>query len=67
MILFSYFAKNGYLCAHIAFDYPNMDKDIIKPDGFVIPADAARVHGITSQRAMAEGVPLFDDAHNAMR
>ena len=31
---------------------------IVKPDGFVIPADAARVHGITTQRAMVEGIPL---------
>jgi DNA polymerase III subunit epsilon len=31
---------------------------IIRPDGFVIPADAARVHGITTERALAEGVPL---------
>ena len=31
---------------------------IVKPDGFVIPADAAKVHGITTQRAMAEGIPL---------
>lgn len=31
---------------------------IVKPDGFVIPADAARVHGITTQRAMTEGIPL---------
>lgn len=31
---------------------------IIRPDGFEIPADAARVHGITTQRARAEGAPL---------
>ena len=31
---------------------------IVKPDGFIIPADAAKVHGITTQRAMAEGVDL---------
>ena len=31
---------------------------IVKPDGFVIPADAAKVHGISTQRAMAEGIPL---------
>ena len=32
---------------------------IIKPEGFEIPADAARVHGITTLRAEAEGVPLL--------
>ena len=31
---------------------------IVKPDGFVIPADAAKVHGISTQRAMSEGIPL---------
>ena len=33
---------------------------IIRPEGFVIPADAARVHGITTERALAEGIPLAD-------
>jgi DNA polymerase III subunit epsilon len=31
---------------------------IIRPEGFSIPADAARVHGITTARAIAEGQPL---------
>jgi DNA polymerase-3 subunit epsilon len=31
---------------------------IIKPDGFTIPADASRVHGISTERAMNEGVEL---------
>ncbi|OGA01286.1 MAG: DNA polymerase III subunit epsilon [Betaproteobacteria bacterium RIFCSPLOWO2_02_FULL_62_17] len=31
---------------------------IIKPDGFTIPADAARVHGITTAMAAKEGVEL---------
>ena len=31
---------------------------IIKPKGFTIPLDAVRVHGITTERAMAEGVEL---------
>ena len=29
---------------------------IIKPDGFAIPDEAAAVHGITTERAIAEGV-----------
>ena len=33
---------------------------IVKPDGFVIPADATKVHGITTQRAKEEGVPLAE-------
>jgi DNA polymerase III epsilon subunit-like protein len=30
---------------------------IIRPEGFTIPADAARIHGITTERALAEGFP----------
>jgi DNA polymerase III epsilon subunit-like protein len=32
--------------------------DIIRPDGFSIPPDASRVHGITTERAMKEGIPV---------
>ena len=32
---------------------------IIRPDGFSIPQAAADVHGITTERAMKEGVTLF--------
>ena len=31
---------------------------IIKPDGFIIPADVSRIHGITHERAVNEGHPL---------
>ncbi|MBI2120064.1 MAG: 3'-5' exonuclease [Parcubacteria group bacterium] len=31
---------------------------IIKPEGFTIPADSAKVHGISTERAEREGVPL---------
>jgi DNA polymerase III epsilon subunit-like protein len=31
---------------------------IIRPDGWVVPEEAARIHGITHERAMAEGRPL---------
>jgi DNA polymerase III epsilon subunit-like protein len=33
---------------------------IIKPEGFEIPEAAARIHGVTTQRALAEGKPLRD-------
>ena len=32
--------------------------EIIKPEGFVIPVDASRVHGITTEVALREGKPL---------
>ena len=31
---------------------------IIRPEGFTIPADASRIHGITNRKAIAEGRPL---------
>ena len=33
-------------------------ESIIKPDGFRIPADAARIHGITTELALKEGAGL---------
>lgn len=33
---------------------------IIKPEGFEIPENAAKVHGITTKRAINEGFPLMD-------
>lgn len=36
---------------------------IIKPVGFTIPAEASKVHGITTQRAMDEGVMLTEVLH----
>ena len=32
---------------------------IIQPNGFIIPNDAASVHGITTERAQREGQPLY--------
>jgi len=31
---------------------------IIKPDDFTIPREATEIHGITTERAMEEGIPL---------
>lgn len=36
---------------------------IIKPEGFKIPHDAVRVHGISHEQAVAEGVPLVPVLH----
>lgn len=33
---------------------------IIKPEGFEIPEDAAKVHGITTEIALEKGIPLKD-------
>ncbi len=34
------------------------DGFIIKPENFTIPKDAAKVHGISTAKALAEGIPL---------
>lgn len=38
-------------------DLLSMDM-IVKPNGFVIPENVADIHGITTERAMDEGLPL---------
>lgn len=36
----------------------NTNNLIIRPNGYTIPTDAAKVHGITTEVAMREGIPL---------
>ena len=36
----------------------NNMQTIIKPDGIMIPTDAKKVHGITTQRTLVEGISL---------
>jgi len=46
--------------AHVSTDPHAIDRTlsyIIRPDGFTIPKDAAEVHGISTERAEAEGYP----------
>lgn len=31
---------------------------IVRPEGFVIPADSSSIHGISTERALMEGLPL---------
>lgn len=33
---------------------------IIKPDGWIIPGEVAEIHGITTERAMDEGIPEIE-------
>lgn len=33
---------------------------IVKPEGYDIPFNATRIHGITTEKANAEGIPLID-------
>lgn len=39
---------------------------IIKPEGFTIPIDASRIHGITTEKALTEGVLLKNVLNNFM-
>ena len=42
-----------------AVDQPVVFRHVIlRPDGFVIPDDVVRIHGITTERALREGVAL---------
>lgn len=45
-----YDAKNRHIGTATSF--------IVRPDGFRIPSQAQRVHGISTARALAEGTPL---------
>lgn len=49
-LAFLYYDADGELIS--SGDY------IIKPEGFVIPSDASRIHGISTQRACVEGHPI---------
>ena len=33
-------------------------EDIVKPEGFTIPADAAKIHGITTEMALRDGANI---------
>ncbi|NLG34124.1 MAG: 3'-5' exonuclease [Lentisphaerae bacterium] len=39
---------------------------IILPQGYLIPREASRVHGITTERALKEGIPLADALDEAL-
>lgn len=34
--------------------------ELVKPEGWVVPDEAARVHGFTTERCLKEGLPLRD-------
>ncbi len=51
-LAFLFYDKNGNKIS--GGDY------IIKPEGFTIPEETSRIHGITTERAIREGNPLKD-------
>src|SRR5207253_10779288 len=49
------------ICCVVTDDEGNIitdDNTIIQPDGWVIPAEAEAIHGISTARALAEGKPI---------
>jgi DNA polymerase III epsilon subunit-like protein len=50
-LAYLYYDKNGNKISGGDF--------IIKPEGFTIPSDASRIHGITTQKAINEGKPIL--------
>jgi DNA polymerase III epsilon subunit-like protein len=55
-LAYLYYDKNGNKISGGDF--------IIKPEGFTIPSDASRIHGITTQKAINEGRSLLSVLHN---
>ena len=51
-LAYLYFDENGNKIS--GGDY------IVKPEGFTIPADASRIHGISTERALKEGILLSE-------
>ena len=54
-LAYLYYDRNGNLISRGDF--------IIKPVGFTIPADASRIHGISTEKAMEEGKALLPVLH----
>lgn len=48
------------LCAEATGETIHQMNVIIRPDGWTIPTEASDVHGITTERAMDEGIPAED-------
>lgn len=48
----------GWILTDINGNTLHQGNEIVMPDGFVIPTDAANVHGITTEKAMRVGKPL---------
>ena len=49
----------AYLCYDKNGNKISGGDHIIKPDGFIIPKDAARIHGISTEKATQEGIALL--------
>lgn len=48
----------GWVACSEAGEVIGETEHIIKPDGYTIPVEASRVHGISTEQAMSVGVPI---------
>lgn len=48
----------GYVLYDFAGNHVETKEYIIRPEGFTIPTDSSRIHGITTERALDEGKDL---------
>lgn len=57
----------GYILYDTNGQHIQTQEYIIRPEGFTIPTEASKIHGITTERALDEGVPLqgvLEDLHH---
>lgn len=60
----------GYIIYDLDGNHVETKEYIIRPNGFTIPADASKIHGITTERALDEGVDLenvLEDLHQKIQ
>ncbi|MBC8147490.1 MAG: 3'-5' exonuclease, partial [Bacteroidetes bacterium] len=55
-LAFLYYDENGNIISNGDF--------IIKPEGFTIPFEVSRIHGISTEKAMEEGKPILPVLQN---
>lgn len=48
----------AWILAHDQYSLHEQECFIIRPDGYLVPPQAAKIHKITTERALREGVPL---------
>lgn len=55
------------MCTHSSRDIILEETQLIRPDGFEIPAESTAIHGISTPEAMEEGEPLKDVLTHLLR
>lgn len=70
---YNYIKWNNARLVQIAWELYNPDKEcidaqchIIKPEGYTIPEIVTKIHGISTEKALTEGIPI-EDVFDKMR